>query len=311
MNKQMIIGFVVGGVIATAGGAYAMRSTGPKMANIVSVTPITVGMEQEYVEVTRVNKRIDPNAPQIAEVLNAQPVRVEGQTRQVCEDQVVTRQAPVKDQNQIAGTATGAVIGGLLGNQVGGGNGKKAATVLGAIAGGVVGKNVQANRQQQQTYQTTEQVCNTVQDASRITGYDVTVSVNGQTQNISMAYKPQGQLPVINGQVITDKAQIQQWKNTPQPVIYDVFYTYNNQPQQVQLDYAPNIGERLPVEYGQVLTTPEQLANLQARASAVVAYRVTYQLNDTIGEARMEQHPVGNLLPIKNGQPVITASAAQ
>ncbi len=41
-----------------------------------------------------------------------------------------------------AGTIGGAVVGGILGNQVGGGNGKKLATVLGAVAGGVAGNSI-------------------------------------------------------------------------------------------------------------------------------------------------------------------------
>ena len=44
------------------------------------------------------------------------------------------------------GTVAGAVVGGLLGNQVGSGNGRTAATVAGAVAGGMVGNNVE-NRQ--------------------------------------------------------------------------------------------------------------------------------------------------------------------
>lgn len=47
------------------------------------------------------------------------------------------------------GTAIGAVVGGVLGNQVGGGNGKKAATVLGAIAGGVAGNQIGKNMTKQ------------------------------------------------------------------------------------------------------------------------------------------------------------------
>jgi uncharacterized protein YcfJ len=37
---------------------------------------------------------------------------------------------------------TGAVIGGLIGNQVGGGNGKKLATVAGIIGGGYLGNQM-------------------------------------------------------------------------------------------------------------------------------------------------------------------------
>lgn len=43
------------------------------------------------------------------------------------------------------GIGTGAVIGGLIGNQIGGGNGKKIATVAGVIGGGMLGNEI-ANR---------------------------------------------------------------------------------------------------------------------------------------------------------------------
>ena len=43
------------------------------------------------------------------------------------------------------GAAGGAVLGGLLGNQIGGGNGKTLATAAGAIGGAVVGNQVEGN----------------------------------------------------------------------------------------------------------------------------------------------------------------------
>jgi uncharacterized protein YcfJ len=55
--------------------------------------------------------------------------------------------APERKPNYV-GIGAGAVIGGLLGNQVGGGNGKKLATVAGIIGGGYLGNEV-ANRYQQ------------------------------------------------------------------------------------------------------------------------------------------------------------------
>jgi outer membrane lipoprotein SlyB len=39
----------------------------------------------------------------------------------------------------------GAVVGGLLGNMVGGGNGRKLATVGGAVAGGYAGNEIEKN----------------------------------------------------------------------------------------------------------------------------------------------------------------------
>lgn len=44
------------------------------------------------------------------------------------------------------GVVGGAVLGGLLGSQVGGGNGKKLATVGGAVAGGYAGNEIEKRR---------------------------------------------------------------------------------------------------------------------------------------------------------------------
>ena len=51
--------------------------------------------------------------------------------------------------NQGIGTATGAVAGGLIGNQFGGGSGRTVATVIGALAGGVIGNNIGRQLDQQ------------------------------------------------------------------------------------------------------------------------------------------------------------------
>ena len=45
----------------------------------------------------------------------------------------------------VGGAIAGALIGGVLGHQVGGGRGKDLATVGGAVAGGVIGANVGRN----------------------------------------------------------------------------------------------------------------------------------------------------------------------
>lgn len=46
------------------------------------------------------------------------------------------------------GLVSGAVVGGVLGNQIGGGSGKKWARVLGAVAGGVVGNTIESQNSQ-------------------------------------------------------------------------------------------------------------------------------------------------------------------
>ena len=50
--------------------------------------------------------------------------------------------APAPAQPSYVGIGTGAVIGGLIGNQIGGGNGKKLATLAGVIGGGFLGNEV-------------------------------------------------------------------------------------------------------------------------------------------------------------------------
>jgi outer membrane lipoprotein SlyB len=51
------------------------------------------------------------------------------------------------------GAAGGAVLGGLLGNQVGGGTGRTIATAAGAIGGAVVGNQVEGNMKATTTYE--------------------------------------------------------------------------------------------------------------------------------------------------------------
>lgn len=55
--------------------------------------------------------------------------------------------APPVAQYSPVGIGVGAVIGGLLGNQVGGGRGKTLATVAGAVGGGYIGNEVAKQNQ--------------------------------------------------------------------------------------------------------------------------------------------------------------------
>ncbi|WP_445143466.1 glycine zipper 2TM domain-containing protein [Dyella sp. Tek66A03] len=84
-------------------------------------------------------------------------------THVVCED-VQVKHVNSSDTHRVAGTAIGAVAGGVLGNQVGGGRGKTLATVGGAVAGGVVGNQVQKSHQNNNATYTTERRCHDVND---------------------------------------------------------------------------------------------------------------------------------------------------
>lgn len=173
MNKSMLVGTVLGAVVVTAGGAFAT-----------------------YTLVDR--------GPEFAKVLAVEPVKETIKTpREVCKEVAVTRQKPVQDEHRIAGTAVGAVVGGLLGNQVGGGNGKKIATVAGAVGGGYAGNQVQGRMQQNSTYSTTETRCSTVTDShDKIVGYDVKYDLDGKIGSVRMGRDPGNQIPVRDGQLV-------------------------------------------------------------------------------------------------------------
>ena len=172
MNKSVMLGALAGAAIVTAGGAFAGYKTwqGQHSAEVVSTELVTKQIRKP---------------------------------RQECHAEQVTRQQQPKDEHRVAGTLVGAVLGGVVGNQFGGGNGKKVATVAGAAAGGYAGNQVQDRMQKGNTYTTTEQRCSTVYDIEeRPAGYKVTYEYGGKTSTVHMHHDPGKHLPVEDGQVV-------------------------------------------------------------------------------------------------------------
>lgn len=60
----------------------------------------------------------------------------------------------------VVGTGVGAILGGVLGNQIGGGRGRDVATVLGVIGGGLVGNAVANNANTQRGLEITVRLDN-------------------------------------------------------------------------------------------------------------------------------------------------------
>jgi uncharacterized protein YcfJ len=195
MNKSMVTGIVIGAAVVTAGAAVANFTVFDREAEVTPegvaavVTPPLVEATPEVIEEER---------PTFAEVLDVDAVtKTTRKPRQVCNDHVVTHQAPVQDENRIAGTVIGAVVGGVLGNQVGDGRGKKIATAAGAAAGGYAGNKVQERMQNGNTYTTTETRCETVYDSSeKIIGYDVRYRLGEQEGTVRMDRDPGERIPV-------------------------------------------------------------------------------------------------------------------
>jgi len=63
------------------------------------------------------------------------------------------RTITTRAQGSGIGAAGGAILGGLLGNQVGGGHGRQLATVAGAVGGAVVGNQVEGNMKANHSYE--------------------------------------------------------------------------------------------------------------------------------------------------------------
>nr|WP_269811525.1 MULTISPECIES: glycine zipper 2TM domain-containing protein [Buttiauxella] len=146
--------------------------------------------------------------PQFAQVVSATPIKETVKTpRKECQNVAVTHRRPVQDENRIIGSALGAVAGGVIGHQFGGGRGKDVATVVGALGGGYAGNQVQGNMQDRDTYTTTQQKCKTVYDKSeKMLGYDVTYRIGDQQGKIRMDKDPGNQIPLDNnGQLVLTK----------------------------------------------------------------------------------------------------------
>ena len=196
----------------------------------------------EYAEVLRVDPVVDGSRI-YATVIGTEPVRETSTVvtpREVCDDVVVPERLTERDGN-VGGTVAGALIGGLVGNQIGGGNGRKVATAAGTVAGGVVGNRVDRNHVGGRVVERTERQCrteNSTSESSRVTGYnvtyrnpdgstgsmrmaeqpgnriamgkrkdvvgyDVTYRFQGEEATVRMDREPGGQLPVVDGQVVT------------------------------------------------------------------------------------------------------------
>ena len=175
VNKSLVTGLVIGAVVAVGATAVAglkMMHKAPEYAEVIKVTPLTKTIHTP---------------------------------RQDCHDETVTHQAPVKDQHQVIGTVAGALIGGVIGHQIGGGTGRDIATVAGAAGGGYAGNRIQKNLQDKDTYNTTEQKCATVDDTSqRRTGYEVRYRLNGKESTVKMDHDPGDRIPVRDGQLVLD-----------------------------------------------------------------------------------------------------------
>ena len=104
------------------------------------------------------------------------------------------------EREQVSGggdTNVGALIGGVLGHQVGGGRGKDVATAGGAIAGAAIGS--QAGGGGGPSYGRNVERCETVARDTRPDHWDVVYSFRGREHRMQMA-SPPGRTVTVNSQ---------------------------------------------------------------------------------------------------------------
>ena len=134
------------------------------------------------------------SGPAYAQVISVVPVRGDATaSHRECHDVEVTRKAPVKDKDKIAGTAIGAVVGGLVGNQLGGGRGRDLATIAGAVGGGIAGREIQGKQQDERTVTSLQERCRTVTDSdanATIVSYDIVYEYAGESHKARVADDP-------------------------------------------------------------------------------------------------------------------------
>ena len=177
MNRSLAVGLVIGAIAASTVGAVA----GYRMLGASSG----------------------------AEVISAKALTKTIKTpRKECHDEQVTHTKPIKDHDRLVGTGIGAVVGGLLGSRVGGGNTRIVTGLAGAAAGGYAGNKIQQKVQQGNTYDTTEQRCITAYDThEEPAGYEVVYMLDGKRHHVHMDHDPGQKIPVRDGQIVIDASK--------------------------------------------------------------------------------------------------------
>jgi uncharacterized protein YcfJ len=133
-----------------------------------------------------------------ADVLRVDPVYETGVAAvaayEDCYEEQVIEPASVETDNgkRTGATVLGAIIGGIIGNRFGKGDGRKATTAAGVVAGGVVGNNLAGGQPGNAKY-TTRRRCPGEDAAAgprRVVAYDVEYRYRGEIYTSRMSGDP-------------------------------------------------------------------------------------------------------------------------
>lgn len=128
-------------------------------------------------------------AQEIGRVISSTPVIQQvAVPRQVCTQQPVAIQQPSGTSG--GGAVLGGIVGGLAGNQIGGGSGRAAATALGVIGGALLGNSIEGNQAQAAQVQNVQQCTTQTFYENRTMGYNVRYEYAGKEYNVQLPYDP-------------------------------------------------------------------------------------------------------------------------
>ena len=191
-------------------------------------------------------------AQETARVVSSTPVITQvAVPRQVCSNQ----QVQVQSQKSGAGGILGAVAGGAIGSNIGGGDGRAVATLLGILGGAMLGDRIEGGGQTQ-----TQNVQNCSTQTfyeNRTTAYNVVYEFNGKQYSVQM---PQDPGPTIRLQITPVAASV---------------------PAQPVQQYVPQVQSSAPDNSGYVpfeFTQPVQTVTQYVQPQQVIVQQVVPQV---------------------------------
>ncbi len=149
MNKSVLAGVIGGIAVATAVGSFALLGSDPEAEDAMAEAADVAAETEVAAEASTLVSQTQPTSQQAV----TQTAVVE----EVCWDEVVEVPAEPRDDKAIAGTATGAVIGGALAKKLGDDN--DLLTAAGAAAGAFAGRRAQREYQENRTETRVERRC--------------------------------------------------------------------------------------------------------------------------------------------------------
>jgi uncharacterized protein YcfJ len=124
-------------------------------------------------------------AQEVGRVISTTPVIQQyAVPRQVCSNQQVAVEQPKTG----AGGLMGAIAGGAIGNQIGGGGGRAAATVLGVVGGAILGDRIEGPGATQ--VQNVQNCTTQTFYENRATSYNVVYEYAGKQYTVQLPYDP-------------------------------------------------------------------------------------------------------------------------